>query len=438
MTAVAMSAFEALEAEHEALLAFLYLCPAGIVQFAANGAVRMINPYAAQLLMPLSPTRSIVNFFEAIESRAPELRNITNNFAHGRGQICHGHRIFVSGSGPGPRFLSCSLLKISADCLVAVLLDISSEVQQEQQLKQNDALFAALVTGVNDFALFSLDANGWINTWNRSGVRQTGFSAEDMLGRDLEALFSDSILRSGHVAEQVLAAAREGWSLREAQCVRHDGQRYWCQILVAAVESEGGTIDGYSVVMRDVTERRMTGEELRRLLTTDHLTGATNRAHFFDRATAELARSRRNGQTLSVIMLDVDHFKRVNDDFGHSIGDALLQALVRHCRTCLAEVDILARLGGEEFVVLLPNADLSKAALVAEQMRQIVATELATLDALPVKATVSLGCAEMTNRLDSIDGLLQCADEALYQAKRAGRDQVVLASSLKISSVVAA
>ncbi len=416
----------ALEAENETLLAFLYLCPVGIVQFAVDGTVRLSNPYAAQLLIPISPSRTIANFFVALERCAPELRNIAKDFPSDRGQVVQGHRIVVSGTGPGPRYLACSLLKISADCLIAVLQDVSREVQQEQQLKQNEALFSAIVTGVNDFALFSLNECGRIDSWNVSAVRQTGYPAEEVLGHDLETLVEARVAQPGLIAEQVAAAAQEGWSLREARLVRRDGQRYWCQILVAAVEGAQGDIQGYSVVMRDVTERRMTTEEFRRLVTTDHLTGAANRAHFFEQAGIALDRSERSGQPLSVVMLDVDHFKSVNDGFGHAAGDAVLQALVRQCRACLDEVAILARLGGEEFAVLLPGTDLGKAALVAERMRFSVAT----LDGLPVNVTISLGCAQMDKRIDSIDALLRQADEALYRAKRAGRDQVVVAPPL--------
>ncbi len=430
----AISNLAALEAENEALLAFLYLCPAGVVQFAADGAIWMINPHAAQLLNPVAQSMAITNFFVALEGCAPELRNIAKDFSFDRGQVLKGHRIVVSGSGPGPRFLSCSLLKISTDCLVAVLQDITREIQQEQQLKQNEALLSAIVTGVNDFALFSLDQHGCIDTWNASAVRQTAYPSEDVLGHELGVLIDAEVAQNGFIPDQVVIAAQEGWSLREARLVRRDGRRYWCQILLAAMEDPHGGIQGYSVVLRDVTERRMSVEELRRLLTTDHLTSAANRAHFFEQAATALEVAAQTDQPLSVVMLDVDHFKSVNDDLGHAAGDAVLQALVRHCRTCLVKGEIMARLGGEEFVVLLPNADLSDAIEVAERMRQTVAT----ISEFPVALTISLGCAQMDKRTEGIDGLLRRADEALYRAKRAGRNRVMLEPSLpELSGFVA-
>ena len=424
-----------LEAEHEALLSFLYLCPAGVVQTAADGAVRMINPHAAQLLIPLARSPAIDNLFTVLEHCAPDLRNMADDFADEQGHVCQGRRIVVGSSGPGPRVLSCTLLKVSADCLIAMFQDISHEVEQERQLRQNEALFASLVAGVNDFALFSLDAAGRIESWNRSGVRQTGFRKHEVLGKGLEALCYPGEDCAAHAAEQVLAAAREGWSLRESRCVRRGGDYYWCQILLAAVEGENGVTSGYSVVMRDVTERRMSAEELRRLLTTDHLTGAENRARFFERAEAEIQRCTRLDKPLSAIMLDVDHFKRINDTFGHGTGDAVLRHLVQSCRGRLREGDVLARLGGEEFALLLPGTDLSGAAFLAEHLRAAAAESLATVDGLPVGATVSLGCAEFGGAHGSIDSLLSDADAALYRAKRAGRDRVAIAEAPPTATV---
>jgi diguanylate cyclase (GGDEF)-like protein/PAS domain S-box-containing protein len=432
------SAMELLEAEYESLLSFLYICPVGVIQTAGDGTVRLINPCAAQLLIPIVPLLAISNLFEALHGCAPELRNLAEAFTPSRGQICRNHRIFLSGSAPGPRVLSCSLLKVDPESLVAVLQDVSQQVEQEHQLKQNEALFAALVTGVNDFALFSLDVEGAIDSWNVSGVRQTGFDSGAVLGRKLEILCDPAGSPAQRAAEQVAAAAPEGWSLYEARCLRRDGGRYWCQILIAAKEGENGAIDGYSVVLRDITERRVTGDDLRRLLTTDNLTGAANRAYFFERAEAHFARSGRTQRPLSAIMFDVDHFKRVNDSYGHAAGDSLLRALVTSCRACLGEDDILARLGGEEFAVLLPDANLKSASQVAEQMRLAVAADLATLGDLPVKATISLGCAELHPQLDGVDALLRAADEAMYRAKRAGRNQVMLAPPPRATAIAAA
>ncbi|MBW4025740.1 MAG: diguanylate cyclase [Proteobacteria bacterium] len=437
-----MSDSATLQAENEALLGFLYMCPVGVLRTAANGDVEMINPLAAQLILPLIRQPILLNLFDALESFAPELRDMAARFVAPSGSICQQHRVFISSAGPGPRVIAFTLLKVKNNCLMAVLQDVTLQVDQERQLRQNEAMFAALVAGVNDFALFSLDGDGRIDSWNTSGERQTGFSRDEVMGRDLSIFDAVGNETRERVMEQIEDAAREGWSLRERWSARRNGDRYWCQIMVAAnrevkgndrsTPAERSAIVGYAVVLRDVTERRVTSDELRRLLTTDNLTGASNRARFFDLAETEIVRCRMAGRPISAIMLDVDHFKQVNDCFGHATGDALLRRLVELCRAQLRGRDVLARMGGEEFAILLPDADLDEAMAVAERIRLAVASSLhlpgptcMSGDAWPAASvTVSLGCAALASHVAGIDGLLKSADEALYDAKRGGRDQV--------------
>jgi diguanylate cyclase (GGDEF)-like protein/PAS domain S-box-containing protein len=408
--------------EHASLLRFLYLSQTGIIQTQADGTVRMINPYAQNLLVVINRTPLITNLFTMLESCAPELRNMAERFSAERGTICTGYRVRVSASGPLPHILSCSITKVDSDCLMVVLQDISREVEQERQLRQNETLFAALVTGVKDFALLSLDSAGRISAWNPSSTRLTSFDASVVIGHSIAMLCHGDAVERDRSDEQVRVAAREGWSLRETRCLRRDGSTYWCQILIAATENPSGWIEGYSVVMRDVTERRMTAEELRRLLTTDHLTGATNRSRFFELAAVEQTRANRFARPLAVVVFDVDHFKRVNDGFGHATGDAVLRALVASCRASLDEGAVLARLGGEEFGVLLPGADLAAAMRHANLLRETTARDLAVVDGKALGVTISLGCAAVGD--SGIDTALRAADAALYRAKRGGRNRV--------------
>jgi diguanylate cyclase (GGDEF)-like protein/PAS domain S-box-containing protein len=435
-----------IEAEYESLLGFLYICPVGVLRVTASGEVEMINPYAAQMLLPLARTPVLRNLFDVLDAYAPELRGLVDHFTAPSGSVCQNHRITVSRSGPGARVISCTLLKINPDCLMGVLQDITQMVEQERQLRQNEAMFAALVVGVKDFALFSLDRSGLIDSWNISGQQQTGYAAEEVVGRDLQVLAEPQSESSESVAIQIEDAIHEGWSLRERWCLRRDGSRYWSQVMVASnqvtdVTEDGeprrappdpGEITGFAVVLRDITERHVSGEELRRLLTTDHLTGAANRARFFDLAEIEITRHQANRRPLSAIMLDVDYFKQVNDRYGHAAGDAVLQRLVTLCRAEMRSRDVLARMGGEEFAILLPNASLGQAIGIAERIRASVAAAFteglpAFDDSGPVPITditVSLGCAELNPSLTGVDALLHAADTALYDAKRGGRNQV--------------
>ncbi len=173
-----------------------------------------------------------------------------------------------------------------------------------------------------------------------------------------------------------------------------------------------------------VMENARLFHETRQLSLTDELTGLPNRRQLFQVGRRELRRALRFERPLSVIFFDLDHFKQVNDSFGHPIGDQVLHGVAQRCLHSIREVDLLGRYGGEEFVVLLPETRLEQAVQIAERLRQTVArTPFPTL-AGEVPITISLGVAELQPGVTSLDVLLQQADQALYQAKQSGRNRV--------------
>ncbi len=166
--------------------------------------------------------------------------------------------------------------------------------------------------------------------------------------------------------------------------------------------------------------------ELVRLATTDALTQAHNRRHALDRLRQELVRQRRSGRPLAVLVMDLDFFKSINDTHGHAVGDAVLVGVSNTCREALRAMDVFGRLGGEEFVVVLPETDASRAHASAERLRtRIAALEIPT-DGAPVRVTASIGIAVGADAATDVDArltqLLSQADIALYAAKSAGRD----------------
>jgi diguanylate cyclase (GGDEF)-like protein/PAS domain S-box-containing protein len=417
--------FEKVRSENEALLEFLYLCPVGLIQFTPTGQVDMMNPLAAQLLMPIAAAAMINDVFATLERFAPDLRSLVESYPEPRGVICENRRIVVRASDEDGLILACTLIKIEEGRLMAVLTDVSEQVAQERRLRQAESWFAAILSGVNDFALLSLDANGRVAGWNASGERQTGYSRADMLGRTLNVFYLPDEAVQGRALQQVDLARRDGWHIDEGWRRRKDGSRYWCQSLVSAMEEKSGDISGFSVVLRDVTERKRSGDEIRRLLTVDHLTGVLNRARFYELAEAEIARFKRFGQPLSALMLDIDHFKLINDGYGHAAGDVVLKNVADAVQHGLRSIDVAGRLGGEEFAVFLPSIDLEGARMVAERLRNAVAGLRPSLGGEPKVVTVSVGCASMRPGMTDVDSLLKEADAALYRAKAEGRNRVI-------------
>jgi len=414
----------------EALLEFLYACPIGLMACDAAGDITLINPHAAQHLLPLAGDRDIGNLFTTFEQHAPELRHLVSAFAKPRGVVCDGHHIAVdlgnARQAVAPKILSCTVVKLGPDRLMVTLKDISAQVMQESRLREADAWFATLLDEVNSYAVVTLSKGGVVRTVNDAFASQIGLPCHLVAGRRLtEILEPMSSQADGCLDEQLEIAAREGWHLQEGWQDRASGDRYWCQrLVVAQFEADAKEVSGYSVVLRDVPRRGAGADELRRLLTSDHLTGVANRMHFSRMLDRGLQQWKSAGQELSLVMLDVDHFKRVNDTHGHPAGDILLREVAAIAAAHMPPKSTFARLGGEEFGAILPRCDLPQAVAIAEAMRQAIASAEVTIPGGTITVTASFGCATLTEAEGSTEALLALADQRLYAAKASGRNRV--------------
>jgi diguanylate cyclase (GGDEF)-like protein len=166
---------------------------------------------------------------------------------------------------------------------------------------------------------------------------------------------------------------------------------------------------------------------LENLSITDALTGIANRRHFEWRLSEEIERARRYKYPLSALMLDLDHFKQVNDNYGHQIGDIVLQQVAQRLRRILRRTDFLARYGGEEFIVLAPQTPADRALILAERLRQVIAeSPIPVADNLQIHITISIGVAVFPNHAQNESELIGAADAALYKAKQMGRNRVCM------------
>ena len=162
------------------------------------------------------------------------------------------------------------------------------------------------------------------------------------------------------------------------------------------------------------------------LAITDELTRLYNRRHFFELSNQEFARASRYEQDLSAMIIDIDHFKQFNDQYGHQVGDQVLRAVSQMLRENLREVDILGRYGGEEFSVLLPLTNLEAAVLAAKRLHKHVAEVPVPTDAGPLSVKFSIGVSAITDKDDNLQALINRADKAMYEAKNSGRNKLAV------------
>lgn len=200
-----------------------------------------------------------------------------------------------------------------------------------------------------------------------------------------------------------------------------NGRVIRCQ---CAVLPAGGRMLTYS----DITDIVRHAEILERLATTDGMTGIYNRRHFMTLADIEWSRSGRYRRPLSFLMIDIDYFKSINDRFGHEVGDQMIVHLTKVATACKRDSDVLARIGGEEFGLLLPETDLAQSQLVAERLRREVAENPLVAEADRISTTISIGVASRDDAMTGISDLMKVADRALYDAKNSGRNRVVCAA----------
>ncbi len=425
--------------EHEALIQFLYLAPVGLAQTTADGEILMMNPICAQLLMPLARNGELTNFLGTLQHIAPDLRHLIASFARPSGMICEAQRIHVTaGNGRSDaQVLALSMVKLDEQRLMMVLNDVTQQVKRERLLRQNEAWLNAIVTGASEYALVSLDRDGRVNDWNESIGRLTGFDRQAVVGQLYSIFYPPDGTTADRVRDRLREADDGGWSLDDGWRRRADGSRFWGIAMLSPVrlpeDSDAGVASlpgagetAYCLVIRDISDKREASEKIRRATTCDHLTGLANRRTFIEAAEVERGRRRRAQLDLTLVMFDADHFKSINDRFGHPAGDSVLRHMAGILAANFRECDIVARLGGEEFAVLLPSMGLADASAAAARVLEAIEAQPVLVDGVPISYTVSGGISVMEPDVADLDTLIKRADEALYAAKRAGRNQIVV------------
>jgi diguanylate cyclase (GGDEF)-like protein/PAS domain S-box-containing protein len=330
-------------------------------------------------------------------------------------------RLKTLSSWPFWALLSAQRLQYHGeDCAFVGLSDITAQKIAEGAVRRSEhnvrALFAAspvamvLVRMEDSTVLFG----------NKRCADLFGVALEELQGKKSPDYYVDPKARE-RVLVRVMA---EGQVDGEVVLMRRNsGEEFWALLSARAIEFEGAPalLAGIS----DITAQKRLEERLRELAMHDELTGLYNRRHFIELAESELTRVRRTGAPLSLAMVDIDHFKRVNDFFGHAVGDLALKELAGAMRETLRGSDVPARIGGEEFVLLLTDTALEGALAVTERLRERVGrSEVRVADDRVAHFTVSAGVAEVLPG-ETLESLLGRADEALYRAKAEGRNRTL-------------
>jgi diguanylate cyclase (GGDEF)-like protein/PAS domain S-box-containing protein len=318
--------------------------------------------------------------------------------------------------------------------------DISERKQVEtlketalEALLESEERFRSILQDVRSISVQGYKLDGMTQYWNQASERLYGYSEQEAIGRNIVDLIIPPEMRRD-VEQAIKQMGETGQPIPSAELslMRKDGSRVAVFSSHTIVQIPGRDQELFCIDI-DLTERKEAEEkirllniELEQLAVTDYLTNLFNRRYFMQRSVDEFKRAHRNGQPLAMLMLDIDHFKKVNDAFGHEAGDLALQQVAAALKSSVREIDMLGRMGGEEFAVLLPNTLLPDAALLGERIRlSITNLSLQTAGgALIGTITISVGAAAFSAEMASIDDLLRNADTAMYHAKNSGRNRV--------------
>ncbi len=320
------------------------------------------------------------------------------------------------------------LAKGASDCLAASDTErVAAWILTQQRRREisrfnHDSTILQCIIDAIPAPIFYKDEQHIYRGCNNAFSRFIGRPAEKIINHSVFDIAPRELAETYYQADCELL--KQGGTQRyEAKVKQCDGSLRDIEFHKAVFFKPNGNIGGQVGVMLDVTERNELTKQLKISSLKDPLTGIGNRREFDTVAKREFIQHRQAGKPLSLLALDIDHFKKINDTHGHQVGDEALQFMVNICKKALRDGDSIYRVGGEEFYILLPNTNLSQSRLIAERIRITLRESTLNVTDEPLQITTSIGIAELTHPT-SLEIPLRQADEALYRAKREGRDRV--------------
>jgi len=318
-----------------------------------------------------------------------------------------------------------------------------------QQITAYEREKAALETSERKFRDMAANVPGVIFQWYERSCGERGYLYVSPRCQELYGVSADELQRNWQALsihpedeERYLETVKEAFEKRtdwsfEGRFLTPSGEEKWWRGISKPVPVSDEEIIFNGMII-DISLQKKMEEELRALAITDGLTGAYNRRHFMYEASTEVPRAKRYGHSLSVLMMDLDLFKKVNDTYGHAGGDEVLRRFVSTVSDILRESDILGRIGGEEFALMLPETDLAGAIALAERIRADIQALNIRWDKRTIQVTASIGIAMLQKDDLDIHAIMAKADKALYTAKAEGRNRVMVSGGdVELSSEAA-
>lgn len=312
--------------------------------------------------------------------------------------------------------------KIGGTVTVGSIRDIRQQRAEQTELEKSRADLKAIFDKLPD-VFYRTDMQGIITTVSPSCFELLGYKPEELLGTALANYYFDPMERQA-VLQAVFNAGGKVARI-ETRLKRKDGIVIWVSANMSVHFGADGKPEWIEGVARDVSEHKQMEEQLMLLARIDGLTGAFNRRYFMDKTEEAIAVMKRYQHPASLMIADLDHFKKINDEYGHQAGDLALKAFADACRQEIRESDIFGRLGGEEFSLMLPETTMQQAQILAERIRKATEALKIRVGARVIEITVSIGIAELNDEDEVVATMLHRADLAMYRAKAGGRNQVV-------------
>ena len=410
----------------DALLELYILSPVGIVELDADGAVLGANASARRLLAPVTRDGTLDTLMVDLGVSVPVLSQSLRSSTPPRGVLIEQVEVSPADGAQG---LLLSLIRLDPQRHLLLATDGTSLASARAAMARATRQQTLVEQAVRDHAIYTLDREGRIDRWSSAAERVHQFSATAMVGRGTADLLAvtPAEAASTYARDTLELAARNGWCEEEGERRRADGTTFWASTVTSALHDAAGQVIGFSVVTQDRSDYRRpsdiggAGEDEDGV----ELAGVMPRRAFYEAAGSEVARARRYGQSITLMLLDPDQVAEWQRQFGEPFVVQWRQVIASITRQESRASDLVGRVGGEGFGVILPSTELAGGLVLAERIRERMQRHAFGQEYRGARATLSIGVAEVSDGMTTVDDLFAAAGTAVDRARHAGMNLVV-------------